>query len=78
MWHENYGMGWAMWLVMILILLALWSLVVLLVRHSFSGRRPDSFPPRRSPLTELDARLARGDISTEDYAAARRLISDGH
>ena len=77
MWHENYGMDWVMWLVMILTLIALWSLVALLVGHSFSGRRPGSFPPRSSPLAELDARLARGDISTEDYAAARRLISDG-
>jgi uncharacterized membrane protein len=77
MWHDNYGMGWPMWAVMILGLIALWVLVALLVRHSFNGRHPGSFPSR-SALAELDARLARGDISTDDYTAARRLISDGH
>lgn len=78
MWNDNYGMGWTMWLVMILGLIGLWALVALVVRQAFTGRRPDAFPPRRSAVAELDARLARGDISTEDYTAARRLISDGH
>ena len=78
MWNDNYGMGWTMWLVMILGLIGLWALVALVVRQAFTSRRPDAFPPRRSAVAELDARLARGDISTEDYTAARRLISDGH
>lgn len=78
MWSDSYGMGWLMWLVMILGLAGVWTLVALVVRHSFSGRRPDAFPPRPSALAELNTRLARGDINTEDYATARRLISDGH
>lgn len=77
-WNDGYGMGWQMWLVMILALGGLWVLVAVLVRNSFSGRRADAFPRRQSALAELDARLARGDISVEDYTAARRLISDGH
>lgn len=78
MWHEANGMDWPMSLVMILALVALWSLVAVLVRKSFNGRRPGSSPARTSPLAELDARLARGDISAEDYATARRVITDGH
>lgn len=78
MWNGNYEMGWPMWLMMILGVIAVWALVALLVRQSFSGRRPDALPPRPSALAELDARLARGEISAEEYSASRRLISDGH
>lgn len=78
MWNDGYGMGWGMWLFMILGLVGLWALVALLVRQAFSDRRPDAYPQRSSPLADLDARLARGEIGVEDYTAARRLISDGH
>lgn len=77
MWSHNYAMGWSMWLAMILGIVALWVIVALLVRQSFNDIRRGAFPPRSDALADLDARLARGDITREDYAAARRLTSDG-
>lgn len=78
MWNGHHAMVWPMWFLMIAALIGLWILVALLVRQAFSEKRPDPFPPRSSALAELDARLARGEITAEDYISMRRLISDGH
>lgn len=62
---------------MILGLVGLWAVVILLIRLAFSDRSPMS-DDRPTPLAELDGRLARGEISPEDYATTRRLLTGGH
>lgn len=78
MWNGGYDGGWSMWLFMVLGIVGLWTLVFLLVRQAFSDRCPDAAQHRVTPLAELDSRLARGEVTAEDYAAARRLLSEGH
>ena len=72
------GAGWAMglggWLWMILVLVASVAIVVALVWLAVSG-----VAGRRSSTTEeaahiLKARFARGEISSEEYEQARRLL----
>jgi putative membrane protein len=66
MWYMH-GIGWGWWLVMSVGMVGFWALVVwaivALVRGSASGdgSRVDE------PLEVLQRRLARGQISPEDY-----------
>lgn len=78
MWGNGYWTGW-MWLVMGVGTLLFWVVVVLVVRallpnHGSSNteaQRPDA-------VTLLKERLARGDVTPEEYEQRRRLIVDGH
>lgn len=77
MWNYGYDMGWGMWLVMILVVVGVWALVALLIRYAFKAGAP-THPAPPTPLAQLDGRLARGEISPEEYVATRRLLTDGH
>ena len=68
------GMG-AMWLWTILGLAGLWGLVACAARWVMGPRRPDA---DRGALQVLDQRLARGEITTEEYRRARQLLTTGH
>lgn len=77
----NYGMDWWMWALMTFGTVGLWALVVLVVRDVFQGRPTQTqLPPRSSsdPLRLLDDRLARGEITSEEYERARSLLAGAH
>ncbi len=72
------GMGPGMWLVMAAGTIGLWVVVTLLVRAIFSGhpsRGEATLVP--SPLHLLADRLARGEISVEEYEHRRRALTRG-
>lgn len=69
------GHGWGM-LLGGLALLVLWGGVIAAVIAVVGTRRKGPSGP--SALDVLDDRLARGDISVEEYASRRRQIVDGH
>lgn len=79
MWGNGAGMGWWMWLVMGVGTLAFWIVIVLAVRTLLPGRGHQAADPQRSePLTLLKERLARGEVSPEEFVQRRRLIVNGH
>lgn len=75
MWWEN-GTSWGGWIVMLLIMVALWSLIVFGLVAIFrdgrsgpaEGRRPDE------ALQTLDQRFARGEIDVEEYHARQDIL----
>ena len=78
MWGEGYWNGW-MWLVMGAGTLTFWVVVILVVRALLPTRGPQSgAPPRPDALTLLKERLARGEVTPEEYEQRRRLLVDGH
>ncbi|KAB7740632.1 SHOCT domain-containing protein [Nostocoides sp. F2B08] len=78
MWGEGYWSGW-MWLVMGAGTLTFWVVVILVVRALLPTRGPQSGePPRPDALTLLKERLARGEVTPEEYEQRRRLLVDGH
>ena len=83
MWGNSVDYGWGMWLMMGLGVAGFWVLVAAVVRSLLADRRTLTAPAVQGPTTidplrELDGRLARGEISAEEYSATRRLITDGH
>ena len=78
MWGEGYWNGW-MWLVMGAGTLTFWVVVILVVRALLPTRGPQSSEsPRPDALTLLKERLARGEVTPEEYEQRRRLLVDGH
>lgn len=72
MWH--YGMGWGGWIVMILTMIAFWSLVVFAVLAIFRGdsdARQDQTVREHTPEEILGERFARGEIDVDEYRARR-------
>lgn len=75
---HDVGVGW--WLVMSIGMLAFWGVViwgiVALVRGAPTGRRQtDAEPNTERPADILRRRLARGEISPEEYERLRDLLS---
>ena len=66
--------GW-MWLLMAAGTIGFWALVALTVRALVGGSRAPA-RPTVDALHVLRQRLARGEISPEDFEARRRLLSD--
>lgn len=76
-----HNVGWLGWLVMSVGMVAFWGLViwgiVALVRGgSSSSREPE--PAGERPLEILQRRLARGEISVEQYEELRDALLDTH
>jgi uncharacterized membrane protein len=78
-WHDGgtpYGwmiammLGWA-----VLIAVAVWA-VVALTRRTDRTDGPAAAPPQPARQV-LDGRFAAGEISQQEYLAARRLLDDG-
>ena len=80
MWNNGYGMGWGAWIVMGVGAIAFWAVVVVVVRSLLPGRNAhqDAAVARPDPLALLKERLARGEVTPEEYEQRRRLITDGH
>ena len=70
MMNWNGGWGW-MWL-MIPMMLAVWALVALLVVPWLRTGREQT----RSPMDRLDARLAAGELTVEEYRSRRRELEN--
>ncbi|AMS05853.1 MAG: hypothetical protein SOH99_12875 [Acidipropionibacterium acidipropionici] len=74
--------GWSMWIVMIAGTAALWTLVFLTIRALYIDRdthtSPTSARPGGSARSEevdlLEQRLARGEITVEEYVHLRAQI----
>ncbi len=66
----NGGWGW-MWL-MIPMMLAVWALIALLVFPWLRSGREQT----RSPTDQLDARLAAGELTIEEYRSSRRELEN--
>ena len=75
MWGYGANMGWVMWLIMGTGVVAFWVLVVLLIRAILPGRdRGVEARPTVDPKSLLKERLARGEITPEEYETRRKLI----
>jgi putative membrane protein len=65
---QNDGTTWGGWLVMMLAMVAFWTLVVLAVVALFrESRSPRDAVPGRSAFDLLAERFARGEIDAEEY-----------
>ncbi len=80
MWQmHDVGAGW--WVLMTIGMIAFWALViwgvVTLVRGLPSDRRGDrGAAPGQTPMEILGGRLARGEISPEEYQRLRDALRD--
>lgn len=78
MWGNGYWTGW-MWLVMGVGTLVFWVVVVLVVRALLPNHGPSNTEAQLpDAVTLLKERLARGEVTPEEYEQRRRLIVDGH
>ncbi|WP_091047185.1 SHOCT domain-containing protein [Nocardioides sp. YR527] len=74
------GMG-GMWLwttIGLIGLIGLWVLVACAIAWVVGPRRTGAAPDALEVLEVLEARLARGEITAEEYRRIRRLIATGH
>lgn len=78
MWGSGYGVGWVMWVVMGSGVVAFWVVVILAIRALLPPRDHPVGPLTPDPITVLKERLARGEVSADEYEQRRRLIVDGH
>lgn len=78
-WYD--GMGWGGWTLMILTMIAFWSLVVFGVLAIFRGdrgTRVEQRPVVRHPQQILDERFARGEIEVDEYHARQAALHSAH
>ena len=79
MWYWGGGVHWWGWLLGTIGMVAFWGLIIWAVWYFVTGlnRGPDrgQGPPEAKRI--LDERLARGEISPEEYARLRDLITGG-
>ena len=84
-WGHGYGMGWG-WLLGFLVLLALAALILLVVRSFTAGSpAPPAPPPYRGPVEPVrstarviaEERLARGEITPDQYREIIRALEEG-
>lgn len=69
------GIGWGGWLFMTLAIIAFWGVVVVAVIVLFrAGPRSAAGGSRQTPLELLDERLARGELSAEEYRTLRDTL----
>ena len=75
--HDSFGWGW--WVLGSVGMVAFWGLVIwaILTLVRGGGIRADSVPAdERRPVDILEARLARGEISVEEYERIRHALHD--
>ena len=85
MWYWSGGMHWWGWLLGALMMLAFWTLVIWGVWYLLtSAGRGRDFPPAPpappappTPRQILDERLARGDISPDEYRYLLEVMNEG-
>jgi len=72
MWWGN-GPGWASWLAMSLMMVAVWGLIIALVVWAIRGFRPSS--ERRSEARSiLEERFARGEIDRNEFDQRKAVL----
>ncbi|RVW02982.1 SHOCT domain-containing protein [Rhodococcus xishaensis] len=80
MWNDGIGYGWSWggWVLMVLAMVAFWTLVIVAVMALFRSIRTDRSPygtndttNRRSADEILDERFARGEIDVDEYRIRR-------
>jgi putative membrane protein len=81
-WYDDGGGSWGAWLIMSMVMIAVWAILILALVMVFRGggweRRPVDHAPRSGARELLDERFARGEIDAEEYHARRAaLSSDG-
>lgn len=75
MMHWNDGWSTADWFGMALVMLVFWSVVLgVAVTVVRSLRDRHSEPPGSNPERTLDQRLARGEITEDEYSRKRDLL----
>jgi putative membrane protein len=72
-WNGNWGSGG--WIVMGLMMLAVWGVVAWVAVTALRARRPDVSPSARQVI---EGRLARGEITVEEYEALDRTFGSQH
>lgn len=78
MWcGAHAGLGWLGWTVMSVGMVAFWGLVAWAIVAIVRTGRPGGSKGSTRPEDVLAGRLARGEISTDEYVRARQLI-DAH
>jgi len=82
MMRYGYGMGAGMWVVWILVLALIALVVYLVVRASDGGRTASGDAPQRpivraSAVDILNARYARGEISSDEYEERLNHLAGG-
>ena len=79
MWGDGCWAGWwVMWVFLGLGTIGFLVLVAVVVRTLWPGRASTSLTAGPDPVRLLDERLARGDVTPEEYQQRRRLLGDGH
>jgi putative membrane protein len=77
MWCGTHtGLGWAGWTLMTLGMIAFWGAIVWAVIAVLRARNAYRQPPSARPGEILSGRLARGEITEEEYVRARDLLED--
>lgn len=81
MWYDGvgYGLTWGGWVLMVLAMVAFWTLVIVAVIALFRSIRSDRNPPygtddttsRSNAQAILDERFARGEIDVDEYRLRR-------
>lgn len=75
-WDGN-GTGPAGWVVMLVMMVAFWSLVILAGVMIFrNGRGRVGGTPGRGAVEILEERFARGEIDREEYETRRAVLRD--
>lgn len=73
MWGWGHDFGAAGWVLMVISMIAFWTLVIAAV--VWLVRRSDGDAPARSaPLATLEQRFAAGDITREEFEERRRVL----
>ena len=78
-WYQD-GLGWGGWLLMSVMMVAIWGLVIFAVvaifRGSGKGHDRDQRPSSATALDILKERFARGEIDAQEYEAHAQLLRD--
>ncbi|MDA8046279.1 MAG: SHOCT domain-containing protein [Actinomycetota bacterium] len=78
MWYWGGGVHWWAWLLGFLGMVAFWGLLIWGLWYFFTGmsRSSPPEPPMAPPAKQiLDERLARGELTPEDYRRLRDLMT---
>ncbi len=72
-WNDNWGSGG--WVVMGLMMLAVWGVIGWMVVTAQRTRRPEA---SLSPREVIEGRLARGEITAAEFEALDRALRPDH
>jgi putative membrane protein len=73
MWYYG-GAGWAGWLFMGLSMIAFWGALILLLLWAVRSFNRPAEPRSSAALSILQERLAKGEITPEEFAQRKQLI----